>query len=56
VFSGRLFTLPMHPLNGIRVLDLSRLVPGLFSTMLLAHLGAEEMKEPQKRGIIKVRN
>ncbi len=34
----------MKPLDGIRIIDLSRLLPGPYATMLLADLGAEIIK------------
>ena len=45
----------MKPLDGVRVLDLSRLLPGGYCTMLLADLGADVLKveEPGKGDYIR---
>jgi alpha-methylacyl-CoA racemase len=39
-----------RPLDGVRVIDLTRLLPGAFGTLLLADLGAEVVKVEDPRG------
>src|ERR1044072_3297673 len=40
----------MRPIEGVRVLDLTRLLPGAYATLLLADLGAEVVKIEDPRG------
>jgi alpha-methylacyl-CoA racemase len=40
----------MTPLQGVRVLDLSRLLPGPFATLVLADLGADVVKLEEPKG------
>jgi alpha-methylacyl-CoA racemase len=40
----------MRPLLGVHVLDLTRLLPGAYATLLLADLGADVVKVEDPRG------
>ncbi|PYR40477.1 MAG: hypothetical protein DMF95_33425 [Acidobacteria bacterium] len=40
----------MRPLDGVRVLDVTRLLPGSYATLLLADLGADVVKVEDPRG------
>ncbi len=40
----------VRPLDGVRILDLTRLLPGAYATLLLADLGAEIIKIEDPRG------
>ena len=39
-----------RPLDGLKVLDLTRLLPGPFATLLLADLGATIIKVEEPKG------
>ena len=43
-------SVPHRPLAGVRVLDLTRLLPGAYATLLMADLGADVVKVEDPRG------
>ena len=46
----QLAALMTRPLDGVRILDLTRLLPGAYATLLLADLGADVIKLEDPRG------
>ena len=43
-------TTPQRPLDGVRVVDLTRLLPGAYATSLLVGMGADVVKVEDPRG------
>src|SRR2546429_9364920 len=52
---GEIFDHRVRPLRGVRILDLTRLLPGGYCTLLLADMGADVVKveEPGKGDYIR---